>query len=253
MAWRALLGSASAGMKHQDALDQLARETARARRRLMLERALRVGLPLLMAAGAWAFIAIVGLHEALPLALQGATSALALAGLAYLAFRAWRAWRPVTEEDARARLAADCKLDAGAFDTLRDQPTRFDPLAVALWRRERERALVQAEKVRAGPPRVRLDDLDPYRLRDGLALALVVALAVAGLNAPDRLARAFLPDPGPLLGDKPMAVEAWATPADYTHAPPVSLSDRIGERVATPPSVEATVRLTGPAGAPLLV
>ena len=80
-------------MKHQDALDQLARETERARRRLMLERALRVGLPLLMAVGAWAFIAIIGLHEALPLMLQSATAALALAVFAYLGWRAWRAWR----------------------------------------------------------------------------------------------------------------------------------------------------------------
>ncbi len=240
-------------MKHQDALDQLARETARARRRLLLERGLRVGLPLLLAMGAWAFVAIIGLHEALPLLLQSATSALALGVFIYFGLRAWRAWRPVSEDEAHTRLAADCKLDAGAFDTLRDQPTRFDPLAVAFWRRERERAIEQAEKVRAGPPRIRLDDIDPHRLRDGVALALVIALAVAGLNAPDRLARAFLPDPGPLLGDKPMAVEAWATPAEYTHAPPVSLSDRIGETIATPPSVEATVRLTGPTGAPVLV
>ncbi len=50
-----------------------------------------------------------------------------------------------------------------------------------------------------------------------------------------------------------MAVEAWATPAEYTHAAPVSLSDRLGQRVETPPSVEATVRVTGPAGAPKLV
>ena len=240
-------------MKHQDALDQLARETERARRRLMLERALRVGLPLSMAVGAWAFIAIIGLHEALPLMLQSATAALALAVFAYLGWRAWRAWRPIGEEEARARLAADCKLEAGAFDTLRDQPARFDPLAVALWKRERERAIEQAEEVRAGPPRISLDDLDPHHLRDALALALIIALAVGGLNAPERLGRAFLPDPGPLLGDRPMAVEAWATPADYTHAPPVSLSDRMGETIATPPSVEATVRLTGPAGAPTLV
>jgi len=50
-----------------------------------------------------------------------------------------------------------------------------------------------------------------------------------------------------------MSVEAWATPADYTHAAPVSLSDRLGATVSTPPSVEATVRVTGPAGAPELV
>src|SRR5262249_1527670 len=113
--------------------------------------------------------------------------------------------------------------------------------------------IARAESARAGSLQLALDDVDPRRLRDGLALALVVALGVAGLNAPDRISRAFLPDPGPLFGDKPMAVEAWATPADYTHAPPASLSDRLGEAIATPPSVEATVRVTGPAGAPTLV
>jgi hypothetical protein len=56
-----------------------------------------------------------------------------------------------------------------------------------------------------------------------------------------------------LLGDQAMSVEAWATPADYTHAAPVSLSDRLGQRIDTPPSVEVTVRVTGPAGAPRLL
>ena len=110
---------------------------------------------------------------------------------------------------------------------------------MALWKRERERALERAEHARAGPPRPRLDELDPYKLRYVLAVALVGAFVVAGGNAPDRLARAFLPDPGPLLGDQPMAIEAWATPAEYTHAAPISLSDLIGERVATPPSVRS--------------
>jgi hypothetical protein len=50
-----------------------------------------------------------------------------------------------------------------------------------------------------------------------------------------------------------MSVEAWLTPAEYTHAAPVSLSDLIGQRVETPPQVEAMVRVTGPVGAPLLV
>src|SRR5262245_10697982 len=163
-------------MKHQDALDQLARETARARRRLTLERALRTGMPLWLAIGAWALIAIIGLHEALPLLLQSTTAAFALIGFAYLGLRAWRRWRPVNEEEARARLAADCKLDAGAFDTLRDQPARYDPFGAALWKRERERAIEHAENARAGPPRLGLDEVDPHRVRDGLALALLIAL-----------------------------------------------------------------------------
>lgn len=240
-------------MKLQDALDQLARETARARRRLALERAFAAALPLALAIGAWAVIALLGLHEALPLLLQSLTAAAALAGFVYFGWRIARRWRAPTDADARARLAQDCRLDAGAFDALRDQPTRYDPFSVALWKRERERALERVEQTRAAPGGPDLNKSDRYRLRYGLGAALLLAFVVGGPDAPDRLARAFLPDPGPLFGDREMAIEAWAAPAEYTHATPVSLSDRLGEAVATPPSVEVTVRLTGPAGAPRLV
>lgn len=240
-------------MKHQDALDQLARETSRARQRLAFERALRACFVLLAALGVWALLALAGAHDALPPLAQSLTAIAALLVLIWLAVRARRAWQAPTEEDARARLAADSRLDIGAFDSLRDQPARFDAFSVALWRRERERALELAERARAAPLRARLDELDPFKLRFVLLVMLAAAFVFAGERAPDRLARAFLPDPGPLLGDQPMAVEAWATPADYTHAAPVSLSDLIGERVPTPPSVEATVRVTGPVGAPVLV
>jgi hypothetical protein len=239
-------------MKHQDALNQLARETTRARRRLALERLLRAGLVLIGAVGVWAAFALAGGHERLPLLLQSLSAIFALILFAYLAARARREWRAPTDEEARARLAADSRMDAGAFDALRDQPTRYDPFAVALWNRERERLLENADKVHLGPPRPRLDELDPYKLRYALLVLLIGAFVIAGAQSGDRLARAFLPDPGPLLGDQEMAIEAWAAPAEYTHAPPVSLSDLIGERVVTPPSVRVTVRVTGPAGAPVL-
>jgi hypothetical protein len=240
-------------MKHQDALDLLARETSRARHRLALERALRAGFVLLLGAGGWALFALAGAHERLPLLLQSLSAIAALGVLIALGMRAHRAWAAPTEEEARARLAADSKLDPGSFEALRDRPSRYDAFSMALWARERERAIERAEHARAGPWQIRLDDLDPYKLRYVLAAALVIALVFAGGNAGDRLARAFIPDPGPLLGDQEMAIEAWVTPAEYTHAGPVSLSELIGERVATPPSIEATVRLTGPTGAPRLV
>jgi hypothetical protein len=240
-------------MKHQDALDQLARDTARAKGRLAFERLVRVALLLLGATGAWAAFALAGAHERLPLLLQSLSAVFALIAFAWLALRARRAWRAPTEQEARARLAGDSRLDAGAFDALRDQPTRYDPFAIALWNRERERVLEKTDRLRLGPPRPELDELDPYRLRYVLAVVLVGAFLIAGSQSADRLARAFVPDPGPLLGDQEMAIEAWATPAEYTNAPPVSLSDLIGQRVATPPSVRATVRVTGPTGAPRLV
>ena len=240
-------------MKLQDALDQLARETQRARRALMFERGLRAGLTLLLAIGAWAVLALVGAHALLPLMAQTLASTGALMFFLWLGWRATRAWRAPTEAEARARLASDSNLELGAFEALRDQPAQYDVFSMALWGRERERALERAEHARVGPPRPRLDDVDGYKLRYLVLAALIGAFLVAGANAPDRLANAFIPDPGPLLGDGPMAIEAWVTPAEYTHAAPVSLSDRLGQTIVTPPSVEATVRLTGPTGAPRLV
>lgn len=240
-------------MRYQDALEQLARETQRAKHRLMLERGLRAGLLLLFALGAWAAFALYGGHEALPLLAQSLSAAAALVGFVWLAWRAKRAWRAPTEDEARARLAQDSKVDVGSFDTLRDQPARYDDFSVALWKRERERAAERVERVKVGPPRPHLDELDRYKLRYALAVVLIGGVAIAGADSSERLSRAFLPDPGPLLGDQELAVEAWVTPADYTHAGPVSLSDRIGQTVVTPPSVDATVRVTGPTGAPKLV
>ncbi|MBY0565545.1 MAG: DUF4175 domain-containing protein [Hyphomonadaceae bacterium] len=240
-------------MKHQDALAQLARETARARRVLAFERALRAALPLLAALTLWAVLASVGAHQALPYLLQSVTALGALCIFILLTARASRGWRTPTHEEARARLVVDSRYDAGVFDALQDHPARLDPVSAAFWRRERERALARAEDLRVGPPRPRLNELDPWRLRYLGALLLILALVVAGTEAPSRLSRAFLPDPGPLLGDQPMIVEAWATPAEYTRASAISLSDRIGDTVVTPPSVTVTVRVTGPVGAPMLM
>lgn len=240
-------------MQHKDALDQLARETARARSRLAMERAARLALPAALAGGVWSLAALAGLHERLPLLLQSLTALAALGGLAWLALRARRTWRAPSEAEARARLAADSALERDAFDALGDRPSHYDVLSIALWRREHGAALARAEGARAGPLRLGLDAADPWKLRYLLAALLTAALVVAGAAAPERLARAFLPDPGPLVGDGALAVEAWLTPADYTRAAPISLSDRIGDRIEAPPAVEANVRLTGPAGAPMLV
>lgn len=240
-------------MKHQDALDQLARETKRAKTRLVLERAVRVAALPAAATTGWAALALLGVHERLTFLLESLSAAVALALLGWLALRAWRRWERPTDEEARARLAADAQLDAGVFDALRDHPTRYDPLSVALWNRERERALERATQLRGARLRLPFDDIDPLKIRYVLAAALALGVLVAGAAAPDRLARAFFPDPGPLFGDREMAIEAWAAPADYTGAPPVSLSELIGARVATPPSVRVTARVTGPAGAPRLV
>lgn len=240
-------------MKHADAIAQLARETKRARRNLALERAARAGFWLLAAIAAWAALALVGAHAALPFFAQPIAALAALAGFAVLALRARRAWRPPSQAEARARLAEDSKIEAGAFEALGDQPARYDAFSMALWARAQDAALARVKDARTRGPRLKLGGVDRFYLRYGLLAALAGAAIFAGAAGPERLAHAFLPDPGPLLGDRPMQVEAWVTPANYTHAPPMSLSDRLGQAVETPPSISATVRVSGPAGAPKLV
>ncbi|MBX9747759.1 MAG: DUF4175 family protein, partial [Hyphomonadaceae bacterium] len=100
-------------MKHKDALDQLARETARARQRLALERALRAGFVLAAVVGVWALLALVGAHERLPLLAQSLSAIAALALIGWLAWRAYGEWRAPTDEEARARLATDSRLEPG--------------------------------------------------------------------------------------------------------------------------------------------
>lgn len=240
-------------MRHSEALAQLARETRRARRNLALERVAHAGFWCVFAAGGWAAAALFGLQERAPLLAQSLSAIAALGALGALAWRGARAWRAPTDDEARLRLAADSKLDSSAFEALRDQPSRYDPLSLALWRKAQDQAVARAEQAHAAPLRLQLQKMDRFFLRYALAAALIAGVFVAQDQAGDRLARAFVPDPGPLVGDGAMAVEAWVTPADYTHAAPVSLSDLIGQRVETPPSIEAVVRVTGPAGAPRLV
>jgi hypothetical protein len=241
-------------MRHREALDQLARETKRAGRALALERAALAGFWLVFAVIAWTAIALAGAHERLPLLAQSLTALTALLLFAWLALRAQRRWRAPTEAEARARLAEDSKLEFSAFEALRDQPTRYDAISMALWRKEQDQAVARAERARARGLRLRFDTVDKFRLRYLLAAALLGAIVLAFSGDPgDRLARAFMPDPGPLLGDREMVVEAWLTPAEYTHAAPISLSDVLGQRIEAPPESEAMVRVTGPVGAPVLV
>jgi hypothetical protein len=240
-------------LNHADALALLKRETKRARRAMTAERAIRAGLPVLAAMLAWAIVALVGLHIALPYLVEPIAALGAWAGFVVLARRARDRFVMPRDADARARLARDCKLSSATFETLGDKPVSYDPVSTALWKREQARALARVENVSARWPRLRIADLDPYKLRFVLPALALGAFVFAGDQANERLTRAFLPDPAPFFGDREMEIEAWASPAAYTGAGAVALSDRIGQTVSTPPGIEATVRLTGPTGAPLLV
>lgn len=240
-------------MLHKDAIAALSREIARARRALTIERAVLLALTPLLALGVWAAAALGGVQDIIPPLAATLLGIAALLGIGFVAWRALARWHGPTDIEARDRLALDAGLDRGALDALEDNPTRLDPMGLALWRREQERAAQAVGLAKARPARPALQRVDPFRLRFIVPVALLAGAIVAGENGPDRLARAFFPDAGPLVGDQPMSIEAWVTPGAYTGGAPVSLSDRIGERIETPPQPEATIRVTGPMAAPWLV
>jgi hypothetical protein len=240
-------------MLHRDAIAALAREGARSRRALIIERAAAVALPPLLALGGWLAIALAGGLDLVPPLAATLAGIAAVLGLLWVFARAIGRWRMPTANDVRARLNRDAGLAGGALEALGDSPINLDAGSLALWRREQERTVEIAARAKAAPPRPDFSTIDRWRLRYIVPVALVAALFYAGENAGDRIAAALLPDPGPLVGDGPMTIEAWATPGAYTGGAPVSLSDRIGERIETPPSPEATIRVTGPVAAPWLV
>ncbi|MDZ4775840.1 MAG: DUF4175 family protein, partial [Alphaproteobacteria bacterium] len=199
-------------MLHKDALDALAREIARAARALAIERGVGLALLPVLALGLWIALSLGGLHDFIPPLAATLVGIAALLAIVVIAARAVTRWRKPTMVEARNRLALDAGLDRGALDSLEDNPTRLDPMGLALWRREQERAAQAVGLAKALPARLPLRRLDPYYLRVIVPIALLAGLIVAGENTPDRLARAFLPDPGPLVGDQPMGIEAWVTP-----------------------------------------
>jgi len=239
-------------MKQQTAQALLAAQLARTERLLRRERALAAFGPAAALAALWFGAALWGLLDWLAPTLRSALGAFALLAIAGLALRGrWRL-QPPTRGEARARLAQDARLDAAVFEALEDRPTKLDPLTLAIWRKAQEQAAARLRSRAVRPARLSLRRIDPWRLRYGLGVLCLAGLIWAGGEAPRRLWEALLPNPGPLLGDKPLEIEAWAAPAAYTHAAPIPMRERVGETIATPPALDVVVRVSGPVGAPVL-
>jgi hypothetical protein len=240
-------------MLHSAALTELDLQIKRTQRFLKRDRLLAATALTVTALFVWLAIALFGLPSRLPAL---AETLLSLAVLAFLGWTLWRGlnrYRTPTRDEARNALAIACALEPAAFDILEDRPVQMDAAGLAFWRAARADAVQEAMTAR---PKLRFTALraaDPFDLRHGaMALALIAAL-VAGPEGPERLARALLPSPGPLVGDGRLTLEAWATPAAYTNAAAISLTDQTGQTVVTPPSITVTLRAQGLAGAPVLV
>ncbi len=127
---------------------------------------------------------------------------------------------------------------------------RTDPVAQALWQAHVERALLSAEKLKAGWPQPRLSLRDPMALRALVVLLAVAAFVSAGGERWKRITAAF--DWKGVVAPANFRIDAWVTPPLYTGRPPVMLQGvRPGEATETADLAGAPISV--PAGSQLIV
>jgi len=179
----------------------------------------------------WPVVGVLGLFVALALAdLFAALSGLAhslvlgLFGLALVAALGWGWWNfrsPVAQAAAR-RLEADSGLAHRPLSEAEDRLAAGadDPLARELWVRNQMRRRALFARLRLDWPRPGMARIDPWGLRALVVLALALGLGIGGRAAPERLARALVPEFG-VVGAE-FALSLWITPPAYTGLAPIA-------------------------------
>ncbi|RDV05656.1 TIGR02302 family protein [Undibacter mobilis] len=130
---------------------------------------------------------------------------------------------------------------------------RNDPVAQALWQAHIERALLAANKLKAGWPQPKLSLRDPMALRALVVLLVAATFISAGSERWKRVTAAF--DWKGVVAPANFRIDAWVTPPNYTGRPPVMLPgvrpgetttvDLSGAPISVPAGSQLVVRSTG--------
>ncbi len=154
---------------------------------------------------------------------------------------------------ARHRIETDSGLDHRPLTALDDELAAGsdDPAAEALWAAHRRRMAERAERLRLNLPRAGLTRRDPWAVRAGLVLIVLIGFVAAGNQSVERISRALVP---PLDSDafqQRVAYDVWITPPAYTQAAPIYFGT--GERAESPAAAAAAGTVRVPAGSTVLV
>ncbi len=153
--------------------------------------------------------------------------------------------------------AADRRLELASglthrpLSVLTDRPGQTDAVGQALWQAHLARTARQISSLRVGAPRPGLARRDRLALRGALVVALVAAFAIAGRDAPNRVAVALEPSMPRPAASQPAEWQAWITPPAYTRMAPIFLKSDIASATA-PTGSQLTANVTGGTSTPQL-
>lgn len=144
--------------------------------------------------------------------------------------RAQLLWRRPSLSLAMRRVEEANGLTHRPMDVIGDHPVGTDAAAHTLWQEHVLRAQKQMKNLRW--PKFDIDwaRRDPYRLRYAVAVMLALGL-IAGWGA---LGGRLIAAINPALGRIPqntIVIDAWITPPDYTHLPPIMIATPAGSRL----------------------
>ncbi len=188
--------------------------------------------PALAILALFALTVLFDLWSALPSRVRAALLALFALALAAALGTGLRGLRWPRREEALARLERDSGFRHAPLRLLEDRLAagRDDPLAVALWARERTRLSALLDRLRLRPPRSELPRRDPWALRALLGLLLVVGLVEARGDLGRRLAAVVSPAAAPAgRAEAGPRLELWIDPPDYTGLAPRHLDGPPGD------------------------
>ena len=194
--------------------------------------------------GVFLCVALLDLPRRLPPALHLALLLVTGAAVLVLLVRGLRRIAPPDDSAADRRLEVASGLRHRPLSVITDQPAGGDATADPLWRAHVARALTQLRRLRVGLPHPGLARRDRYALRGGLVVGLVAAVAIAGPDAPGRLAQAFSPTMPRGAAAPGTELQAWITPPAYTRLAPIFLHADT-RAITAPAGSHLTVSVTG--------
>ena len=176
---------------------------------------------LLTLAGLFLALSWAGLWLSLPTVARAFGLVLFAAAAIWLAIPLVR-FRWPTREDGLGRLDRGTGVRHRPATELTDKVSTQDPVALALWKAQRERTLASITRIRAGLPSPRLALHDPRALRALVMIMMAATWFAAGDERGLRLSSAF--DWNGVMAPTNIRIDAWVTPPNYTGKPPIILS-----------------------------